>query len=128
MENLKHLVRRLTGNYLQAAVGNHSFFVNDISEDMPVDNNSERIVSVINRLLAIAAGQLKNTCIRLTARKHGHLTVLEIQESGPINSYALASDLQHIHLLAHQLGGSLSISIPKAKIMTVSFSFPAMAS
>ena len=128
MENLKHLVRRLTGNNLQAAVGNHSFFVNDISEDMPVDNNSERIVSVINRLLAIAAGQLKNTCIRLTARKHGHLTVLEIQESGPINSYALASDLQHIHLLAHQLGGSLSISIPKAKIMTVSFSFPAMAS
>ena len=128
MENLKHLVRRLTGNYLQAAVGNHSFFVNDISEDMPVDNNSERIVSVINRLLAIAAGQLKNTCIRLTARKHGHLTVLEIQESGPINSYALASDLQHIHLLAHQLGGSLSISIPKAKSMTVSFSFPAMAS
>ena len=69
MENLKHLVRRLTGNYLQAAVGNHSFFVNDISEDMPVDNNSERIVSVINRLLAIAARQLKNTCIRLTARK-----------------------------------------------------------
>lgn len=128
MENLKHLVRRLTGNYLQDAVGNHSFFVNDISEDMPVDNNSERIVSVINRLLAIAAGQLKNTCIRLTARKHGHLTVLEIQESGLINSYALASDLQHIHLLAHQLGGSLSISIPKAKIMTVSFSFPAMAS
>ncbi len=128
MENLKHLVRRLTGNYLQAAVGNHSFFVNDISEDMPVDNNSERIVSVINRLLAIAARQLKNTCIRLTARKHGHNTILEIHESGAINSYALASDLQHICLLADQLGGSLSISIPKAKSMTVSFSFPAMAS
>ena len=128
MENLKHLVRRLTGNYLQAAVNNHSFFVNDIADDLPVDNNSERIISVINRLLSIAACQLKNTCIRLTARKHGHLTILEIQESGPINSYALASDLQHIHLLAHQLGGSLNISIPKAKIMTVSFSFPGMVS
>ena len=128
MENLKHLVRRLTGNYLQAAVGNHSFFVNDIREDMSVDNNSERIISVINRLLAIAARQLKNTCIRLTARKHGNLTVLEIQESGPINSYALASDLQHVCLLANQLGGSLNISIPKAKKMTVSFSFPGMAS
>ena len=127
MENLQHLVRRLAGNYLQAAVGNHSFFVNDISEDLPVDNNSEKIVSVINRLLAIAARQLKNTCIRLTARKHGHHTILEIQESGTINSYALASDLQHVCLLAHQLGGSLSISIPKSKIMTVSFSFPGMA-
>lgn len=127
MENLKHLVRRLTGNYLQAAVSNHSFFVNDIAEDMPVDNNSERIVSVINRLLSIAAGQLKNTCIRLTARKHGDHTILEIQESGAINSYALANDLQHVCLLANQLGGSLSISIPKAKITTVSFSFPGMA-
>ena len=127
MENLKHLVRRLTGNYLQAAVNNHSFFVNDIADDLPVDNNSERIISVINRLLAIAARQLKNTCIRLTARKHGNLTVLEIRESGLINSYALASDLQHVCLLANQLGGSLSISIPKAKNMTVSFSFPGMA-
>ncbi|MGZ8558224.1 MAG: hypothetical protein ACXWWC_07825 [Chitinophagaceae bacterium] len=127
MENLKHLVRGLTGNYLQAAVSNYSFFVNDIAEDVSVDNNSEKIFSVINRLLAITARQLKNTCIRLTARKHGSYTILEIQESGAINSYALASDLQHVCLLANQLGGSLSISIPKSKITTVSFSFPNMA-
>jgi len=128
MENLKHLVRQLTGNYLQVAVSNQSFFINDIADNLPVDNNSQRVVSVISRLLAIAAGQLRNTCIRLSARKNGHLTVLEIQESGTINNYALASDLQQVCLLAHQLGGSLSISIPKAKITTVSFSFPGLPS
>ena len=128
MENLNHLVRRLTSNYLQVAVSNQSFFVNDIADDLPVENNSERIASVINRLISIAARQLKNTCIRLSARKNGHLTVFEIQESGTINSYALASDLQNVCLLADQLGGSLSISIPKAKIMTVSFSFPGLTS
>ena len=128
MENLKHLVRRLTGNYLQLAVSNKSFFVNDIGDDLPVENNNERIASIITRLLSITAHQLKNTCIRLSARKNGYLTVLEIQESGTINSYALASDLQHVNLLAVQIGGFLSISIPKAKITTISFSFPGLSS
>jgi len=41
MENLKHLVRQLTGNYLQVAVSNQSFFINDIADNLPVDNNSQ---------------------------------------------------------------------------------------
>jgi hypothetical protein len=124
MENLNQLVRRLTGNYLPAAVLNHSFFVNDVPPNLPVENNSQRIASVISLILSIVAGHVKNTCIRLSARKHGQVTVLEIQESGTVNSYALASDLQDVYLLAGQIGGGLSISIPKAEITTISFSFP----
>ena len=124
VEDLNHLVRGLAGNYLPVAVLNHSFFINDVPANLPVENNSQRIASVIGRILSIVAGHVKNTCIRLSARKHGHVTVLEIQESGTVNSYALASELQHVHLLAGQIGGGLSISIPKAESTTISFSFP----
>ncbi len=124
MENLNNLVRRLTGNYLPVAVLNHSFFINDVPANLPVENNSQGIASVIGRILFIVAGHVKNTCIRLSARKHGQVTVLEIQESGTVNSFALASELQHVHLLAGQIGGGLSISIPKAEFTTISFSFP----
>lgn len=124
MENLNQLVARLMGNYLQVAVNNHSFFVNDIPSDFPVENNSHWISSVISRMLSIVARNVRHTCIRLSAKRQGHVTVLEIQESGPINGFALASDLQTVNLLAEQIGGHLSISIPKAEVTTISFSFP----
>jgi hypothetical protein len=124
MENLHNLVTRLTGNYLPLAVNNHSFFINDIPADLPVENNGQRIASVIGRMLSIVASHVKDTCIRLSAKRYGHITVLEIQESGSVNSYALASDLQHVHLLAEHIGGRLSISIPNPEITKISFSFP----
>ena len=124
MENLNQLVARLTGNYLQLATDNNSFFVNDIPANLPVETNSQWITSVISRMLSIVARNVRNTCIRLSAKKHGHVTVLEIKESGTVNGYALASDLQTVNLLAEQIGGHLSISIPKAEVTTVSFSFP----
>lgn len=128
MENLHNLVNRLAGNYLPLAVNNHSFFVNDVPADLPVENNGQRIASVISRMLSIVASHVKNTCIRLSAKKYGHITILEIQESGTINSYALASDLQVVHLLAEHIGGRLSISIPKPDNTTISFSFPGVYS
>lgn len=124
MENLNQLVTRLTGNYLQLATDNRSFFVNDIPENLPVESNSQWIASVISRILSIVARNVKNTCIRLSAKKHGHVTVLEIQESGAVNTYALASDLQTVNLLAEQIGGHLDITLPKAEVITISFSFP----
>jgi hypothetical protein len=125
MENLNRLVRHLTGNYLPVAVSNHSFFVNDIPANVAVENYGQMITSVISRMLSIVTGHVKSTCIRLSARKVGDLTVMEIKESGTVNGYALASDLQTVNLLAEQMGGRLSISIPKPEITTISFSFPA---
>ena len=125
MENLNHLVRHLAGNYLPVAVSNHSFFVNDIPANVAVENYGQMITSVISRMLSIVTGHVKNTCIRLSARKVGDLTVMEIKESGTVNSYALASDLQTVNLLAEQMGGRLSISIPKPEVTTISFAFPA---
>ena len=105
-------------------MNNHSFFVNDIPSHLPVENNSHWIASVISRMLSIVARNVRHTCIRLSATKQGHVTVLEIQESGPVNGFALASDLQTVNLLAEQIGGQLSISLPKSEVTTISFSFP----
>ncbi|HKZ67836.1 MAG TPA: hypothetical protein VJ111_15830 [Chitinophagaceae bacterium] len=124
MENLHHLIARLTGNYLAIAVDNHSFFVNNIPDNLPLENNSPGITSIINRILAIVTRNVRNACIQLSAKKHGHTTVLEIRESGPVNGYALASDLQHVNLLAEQMGGYLSISLPKSETTAIAFSFP----
>ena len=124
MENLHNLVTRLTGNYLVVAENNQSFFANNIPGNLPVANNSKWIAYFISRMLSIVTSHVSNTCIRLSAKKNGHLTVLEIQESGTVNGFALSSDLQHVNLLAEQIGGCLSISLLKSETTSIAFSFP----
>jgi glucose-6-phosphate-specific signal transduction histidine kinase len=124
MDTLSQLVGRIAGDYLPMAVRNKSFFVNEVPVDMPVDHNREWIASVISGLLSAVVMHAKDTCIRLSARKYGHVMVLEIQESGCISSYAMACGLQDVQSLAEKIGGSLSISIQKPASTRIAFSFP----
>ncbi len=128
MENLKQLVGRLSVNHLATAVHHRSFFINDIPADMQIDHNHQWIASVISGLLCTVAGHAKDTCIRLSARKHGHVIVLQVHESGKTNSYAMASELKQAYVLAEKIGGCLSVSVPVMDNTTISFSFPNLPS
>ena len=75
MKNLNEIVNRLLNTHLSLAVHNHSFFVNDVPGDLPIDHQCEWISSVISGLLATVTDHARNTCIRLSARKHGHIIV-----------------------------------------------------
>jgi hypothetical protein len=124
MDTLKQLTTRLAGNFLPIAVRNESFFMNDIPETMVVEHNSEWISSIISGLLSAVVLHAKGTCIRLTARKYGHVIVMEIRESGCISTYAMACGLQDVQTLAEKIGGCLTININKEKTTTIAFSFP----
>jgi glucose-6-phosphate-specific signal transduction histidine kinase len=91
---------------------------------MPVEHNKEWVASIISGLLGAVVMHAKDTCIRLTARKYGHVVVLEIRESGCISTYAMACNLQDVQTLAEKIGGCLTISINKEKTTTIAFSFP----
>jgi len=124
MENLNQLTGRLVNNFLPVAVSNHSFFINDIPADLPVDCNREWIASVVSSLLCTVVHNVKDTCIRLSAKKYGHVIILEIQESGSINTYTMASELQQVYSLAEKIGGNLSVGIRHPEVTTITFSFP----
>lgn len=124
MDTLKQLTGRLAGTYLPVAVRNQSFFMNDIPADLPVEHNKEWVASIINGMLDAVVQHAKDTCIRLTARKYGHVIVMEIRESGCISTYAMACNLQDVQTLAQKIGGCLTISINKEKTTTIAFSFP----
>jgi glucose-6-phosphate-specific signal transduction histidine kinase len=124
MDTLKQMTGRLASTFLPVAVRNHSFFMNDIPEDLPVEHNKEWVSSIISGLLGAVVMHAKETCIRLTARKYGHVVVLEIKESGCISTYAMACGLQDVQSLAEKIGGCLTININKEKTTTIAFSFP----
>lgn len=128
MENLKQLIDRLTGVFLPAAIRNQSFFVNDVPNDLPIDNNPQWVASVVSRMLSTVVNHVKNTSIRLTAKKHGHQVILEVQESGSVNGFAMARELQQVNSLAERIGGQLNISLPKDNTTAIAFIFSNMPS
>lgn len=124
MYNLRQLAGTLTDSFLPAANRNRNFFVNAIAPEIEIAQNREWIASVISGMLSTVVGYSRDTCIRLTAKKMDSVVILEIQESGSINSYTMACALQKIQALAEKIGGSLHLSITKPQTTTVSFSFP----
>jgi hypothetical protein len=124
MNNLKQIVSHLTDSYVPRAACNHCFFVNEIPADLSLDYNRELIASVISGLLSTVTGHASNTGIYLSARRHGHIIVFNIIESGNTDSYDMAGELKQAFLLAEKLGGCLSISVPVMADTSISFSFP----
>ena len=127
MENLNQLIDRLAGVFLPAAKRNQSYFVNDVPSTLSLDANPHYVAPVVSRMISTVVNHVKNSCIRFSAKKHGHIVVLEIQESGSVNGFALASELQQVNRLAEKIGGYLSISLPKAETTSIAFSFPNVA-
>lgn len=124
MENLNQLVDRLTAVFLPAAVRNQSFFLNDVPSDLAFDSNPQYIAPVVSRMIATVVNHVRDTCIRFTAKRHGNIVVLELQESGSINGFEMASELQQVNYLAERIGGYLSITLPKAETTSIAFCFP----
>jgi len=124
MNNLKQIVGHLADSYIPVAAGNQCFFVNEIPADLSVDHNRELVASVISGLLSTVADHASNTSIYLSARKHGHIIVFNIKESGNTDSYNLAGELKQVFQMAEKVGGCLSVSVPVMQDTTISFSFP----
>jgi hypothetical protein len=127
MENLNELIDRLASVFLPAAKRNQSYFVNDVPSTLAIDANPQYIAPVVSRMISTVVSHVKNSCIRFSAKKHGHVVILEIQESGSVNGFALASELQQVNRLAEKIGGYLSISLPKAETTSIAFCFPGVA-
>jgi signal transduction histidine kinase len=123
MESLNQITGNLINNYVNQAAKHNSFFVNDIPRTLTVEFNQSWVRSVISNLLTTIVQHTRDTCIRLTARQYGYVLVLEVRESGSINGYAMACDLQESNAMAEKIGGCLSISV-QDPMVTVAFSFP----
>ena len=126
MENLNQLIERLTSLFVPTAENNQSYFVNDVPRDLCIDLQPQFISPVIYRMLSAIVNHVKKSSIRMTAKKHGLSTILEIRESGSVNSYAMASELQEVNLLARRMGGDLNITLPGENVTSIVFSFPIM--
>ena len=124
MEPLHQLVDRLITSFLPAALRNHIFFVNEIPVNLQVEHNNECVASVISGMITSVVSNSKENCIRFSAKKFGHVLVLELSGNGGGVYNHLNADLQQMQRLAEKIGGCLFINTQSPGKTLLSFNFP----
>ena len=124
MEPLHVVVDRISTKFLPSADSNRNYFINEIPRDLSVGVNGDWVASVIDGMIASMIDNTRNTCIRFSAKKFGHLMVLEIRESNRPKVNPDTALLQQMQEMAEKIGGCLYVGMPEEERIIMSFSFP----
>lgn len=122
--NLSQLVKQLAKSSTPAAVRRGSFIVNDVPGHLDIAADENMLASIVGGMLNTVVNHAENSCIRIDARTHGNLVLVEVKDCSSFNSYAVASGIQQFQPMAEKMGGYLSITRHREKVMTIAFSFP----
>ncbi|HEX7902723.1 MAG TPA: hypothetical protein VF487_02510 [Chitinophagaceae bacterium] len=122
--SLRFLVNRLMNDSLLLATQRKSYIVNEISLEMELIANEEKIAPVINELLTTVLTNSRNGKIHITAEKFRDVAILEIQDRNNYNGYALAYSILSMESQATTIGGYITMKGQQQLVTTISFGFP----
>jgi hypothetical protein len=122
--SLQQLVNRLVSSLQERVIRNNSVIVNEVTGDIKVMAEENKVVSVISELLTTVVANSRNSSIHVTAERFRDTVLLNIQDRNNNNGYALAFSIMSMEPLAAEAGGILSIHGKQHRVATVSFSFP----
>jgi hypothetical protein len=125
--SLQHLISNLVNGSLPVAFDNKTNIVNEVGHGVYIENNNEKVVTVMKDLLATVVQNSNKGDIHISAERYSDIVVLQIQERNNYNGYALAFSLMSIESQINETGGSLSIDGKQKKVATISYSFPNFA-
>ena len=125
--NLKELISRLVNSALPTAVRRKSFIVNDIPCELYVAGNENILAAVLSNLLNTVVSHTENSCVRVSAKVYGGITLVYMKDSGYFNKSIVTCQLQELQLLAKKLGGCISVITRRTEAPSIAFSFPHMA-
>ncbi len=125
--NLNELMSRLVNSALPSAVRRKSFILNDIPENLYVSDNENMLAAVLSSLLNTVVNHTENSCIRVSAKPYGGITLVYIKDSGSLSNHTIVHQLKDLQLLVKKVGGCISIFTKRQETPSIAFSFPNMA-
>lgn len=122
--SLRVLVNQLVSNSRRYADRTKSLIANEISGEICMVADKDKIGSVINELLTTVVVNARNGNIHISAEKYKDSVTLQIQERNNYNGYALSNSIQSLQQQASSFGGHISMNGKQQLIATISFNFP----
>jgi hypothetical protein len=124
--SLQQLVAKLVNDSLPTAFHNKTNIVNEVEQEVVIENNSEKVITVMKDLLQTVVQNSNNGDIHIYAECFRDIIILQIQERNNYNGYALSFSIGAMEPDAINAGGHISIDGPGKRVATISFSFPAL--
>jgi hypothetical protein len=122
--SLDKLVSQVITASLPAAVKRRSFFINEITQGIPLLADRQLLASVINGATRLMTAETSYKCIRVMASVYGPVILITLKDKNGLVRYGSSHDVQPLQELAIQLGGSISTTYyPKlGSSIVISFS------
>jgi hypothetical protein len=108
-EQLHDLVTNVLRSLQPLANYRSSFFVNDITADLPVNTDKDILAMVFGNIVRTTIGFSENGCIRISATSINDTVLLNIKQCTSRPFTDIADSVEAYHTLAAKLGGAISV-------------------
>ena len=125
--SLQQLISNLVDNSLSAAIQNKTIVLNEVGQGVALGIEKAKVIPILKELLDTVIMNSRNGEIHITAERYHGIVILQIQERNNYNGYALAFSVSSIEPEAVGIGGHIAIKDPRARVATISFTFPDLA-
>jgi glucose-6-phosphate-specific signal transduction histidine kinase len=120
---LYSLVNRISESLAPTARRNKSHIINNVSEEICIEANEDKVASVLSRLLNIVILHSENSCVRISAKNFRNVVLLHIKDDGCLSYDSISNSLTHIQQQAEKIGGFVGFTSYRNKLTTIAFSF-----
>jgi len=120
---LKELVNYLIEIYQPVAVKQNCFIINDVPESFSVTTDETLLASLSCGLFSAILSRSRNSCIRVSARLHNNVVLLNIWTNDGGDFFQSVCSIQEIKALAEKLGGCVSLNHMRKTSNTITISF-----
>lgn len=125
--SLQQLVSTLVNSSLPAAIHNKTIVMNEVGQGVVLGVEKVKVIPILKELLDTVIMNSRHGEIHITAERYRGIVVLQIQERNNYNGYALSFSVSSIEPEAVEIGGHIAIKDPRARVATISFTFPDLA-
>ncbi|MBS1917501.1 MAG: HAMP domain-containing histidine kinase [Bacteroidetes bacterium] len=121
--SLHKLADKLIVSLLPKTTLQKSIIINDIGDDLYTNADQQLLASVVSSLLDNAIQYVPSSCIRVSAKAFGYITLVHVRTSGPHLEELFAASLSSFQPIAEKLGGCITISNNNLRGTTMAFTF-----
>ena len=121
--SLYELIERISGSLDHTARTNKTHIVNNVSEEILLQLDEDKVACVFSHLLKNVILHSQNSCVRISSKLFGNIVLLHVKDDGCVN-YDLISDcLSDMQKQAENIGGFVGFTSYRNKLTTIAFSF-----
>lgn len=123
VSKLNDVVDSLINSLMPKAFINKSYFINDIPDHFQLEKMSPVVTSVLGGLLSTVISNVKDSCIRLSAKLYGNVVLVHVKDSNGFSSHAIQGQLQQLQTLAERNRGTIGFTTHQHSITSLTFGF-----